>query len=98
MKTLAQEVKDLTDDKVNAARLQLKTLTNRLDGELSGFELHTHMACLAILQTLCQHRQQVMQMEAAEMQRQHALKQQEQQAKAQAQAFERAKEQQAANA
>lgn len=90
MKTLAEEVKAATEDKVSAARLELRTLVQRIDADLNKFELHVHGAAIAQLQVLMQYRQQVMQMEAAEMQRQHQLRAQEQAAKGQQAAFEKA--------
>ena len=62
----------------------------RLDADLNKFALHTHGAAIAQLQVLMQYRQQVMQMEAAEMQRQHQLRAQEQETKQRAAAFEKA--------
>lgn len=94
MKTLAQEIKDATDDKVNAARLELRTLVQRLDSELSKFGLVVHLTAVNQLSGLAQYRQQVMQMEAAELQRQHDLRAQEQAAKRQQAAFEAAAKQQ----
>jgi hypothetical protein len=71
-------------------RLELRTLVQRLDSELSKFGLVTHWTAVNQLSTLVQYRQQVMQMEAAEMQRQHDLRRQEQEAKQRQAAFEKA--------
>jgi hypothetical protein len=62
----------------------------RLDSKLSKFGLVTHLTAVHQPSTLLQYRQQVMQMEAAEMQRQHNLRRQEQEAKQRTAEFEKA--------
>lgn len=79
MKTLEQEVRTATDDRVNGSRLRVRTKANEIDSELNKFTLSEHITVISLLETMCKHRQQEMQLAAAEMQRQHGLKQQAEQ-------------------
>jgi hypothetical protein len=87
VKTLQEEVRNATDDKVNADRLSEHTTSKRIDAELNAFPLHVHQAIVNSLQVKLNLRQQSMSIAAAEYQRQHAM-QEEQNRKL---AFEQAK-------
>lgn len=80
MKTLEQEVRNATDDKVNADRLAEHTAAKRIDNELNQLPIHVHAAVLADLNVKLNLREQAMKMYAAEWQRQaqmgEALKEQ----------------------
>lgn len=91
MKTLEQEVRTATDDRVNGSRLRVRTKANEIDSELNKFTLSEHITVISLLETMCKHRQQEMQLAAAEMQRQHGLEQQERADKARAAMEQRAK-------
>lgn len=84
MKSLEQEVRTATDDQVNASRLRVRTESQSIDATLNKFTLSEHITIISLLETLCKHRQQEMQLAAAEMQRQHGMKLQEAQEKARA--------------
>lgn len=84
MKTLEQEVRTATDDRVNGSRLRVRTKANEIDSELNKFTLSEHITVISLLETMCKHRQQEMQLAAAEMQRQHGLEAQERADKARA--------------
>lgn len=88
MKTLEEEVRDATDDQVNAARLRLKTKIHEIDNQLNKLTLATHLTAVQILATMAQHRQQILSQEAAELQRKDAIAQHEKQMRANAKAFE----------
>jgi hypothetical protein len=84
MKSLEQEVRNATDDQVNASRLRVRTSSQSIDADLNKFTLSEHITIISLLETMCKHRQQEMQLAAAEMQRQQGMKQQEAQEKARA--------------
>lgn len=88
IKTLEQEVRDATDDQVNAARLRLKTTIHEIDNQLNKLTLATHLTAVQILATMAQHRQQILSQEAAELQRKDAIAQHEKQMRVNAKAFE----------
>lgn len=77
MKSLEQEVRSATDDQVNASRLRVRTESQSMDATLNKFTLSEHITIISLLETMVKHRQQEMQLAAAEMQRQHGMKQQE---------------------
>lgn len=79
LKTLEQEVRNATDERVNQSRLRVRTQSQSIDADLNKFTLSEHITIISLLETMCKHRQQEMQLAAAEMQRQHGMKQEAEQ-------------------
>jgi hypothetical protein len=82
LKSLEQEVRSATDDQVNASRLRVRTKMQEIDADLNKFTLSEHITVISLLETMVKHRQQEMQLAAAEMQRQHGMETQKRQEQA----------------
>lgn len=91
MKTIGEIVKEATDSRVTNARAELRTTTNRVDGELSRLDLETHFAVVAQLQIMVEYRRQIMSMAAAEEQHKQQIAQHEADVRARQNAFEERK-------